>query len=164
MFRDCSPCGDSSDMTTTDGTGLPDWYEILQVRATAEPEVISGAFRALARKHHPDVGGCHERMTMINEAWAVLGSPERRADYDRGLASRPPARSAPSSGTGHEGPIARRRKGEDSSRIVDFGRYAGWSLLAVAERDREYLEWLQRSPAGRSLRDEIEAALRSRQP
>ena len=67
------------------GQGRPaviDLYEVLQVDRRAEPEVVRAAYRALARKNHPDFGGDVRRMASINEAWAVLGDPARRAAYD----------------------------------------------------------------------------------
>jgi len=33
----------------------------------------------------------------------------------------------------------------DSSSILDFGRYAGWSLAQIVEKDPDYLEWLVRT-------------------
>lgn len=67
-----------------------DHYEVLQVSHNAEPEVIDKAYRALAAKYHPDRAGSDraratERMTQVNEAYAVLSDPVRRAAYDRGL-------------------------------------------------------------------------------
>jgi len=60
-----------------------DYYDILGVRINSEPEVIKGAYNALARKHHPDVNpsGAH-RMTQVNEAYEILSNPLRKADYD----------------------------------------------------------------------------------
>jgi curved DNA-binding protein CbpA len=52
-----------------------DLYEVLQVDRGAEPEVIRAAYRALARRNHPDFGGDARRMATINEAWNVLGDP-----------------------------------------------------------------------------------------
>lgn len=60
-----------------------DYYAILQVDPKAEPEVIQAAYRRLAAKYHPDAGGDEERMKRINEAWDVLGDPQRRRAYDR---------------------------------------------------------------------------------
>ena len=39
--------------------------------------------------------------------------------------------------------------------VLDFGRYAGWSLRQIAMRDPDYLEWLRRTPAGRQYQTEI---------
>ena len=61
---------------------VTDHYEVLQVARSAEPEVIRAAFRALARKYHPDSGGSVNTMKAINEAWAVLADSARRAAYD----------------------------------------------------------------------------------
>jgi curved DNA-binding protein CbpA len=61
---------------------MTDPYEVLQVRADADHEVIQAAYRALARKHHPDRGGDPGEMARLNEAWAVLSDPRRRATHD----------------------------------------------------------------------------------
>ena len=67
-------------------TGSTDLYKVLQVDPEAEDEVISAAYRRLARKYHPDVATGEDsaaRMLAINAAWAVIGDPARRAAYDR---------------------------------------------------------------------------------
>ena len=46
--------------------------------------------------------------------------------------------------------------------VLDFGRYAGWSLRQLAARDPNYLEWLLRSPGGRQYHAEITALLQAR--
>jgi hypothetical protein len=46
--------------------------------------------------------------------------------------------------------------------VLDFGRYAGWSLRQVALRDPNYLEWLRRTPGGRQYQTEIVAVLTAR--
>jgi hypothetical protein len=43
--------------------------------------------------------------------------------------------------------------------VLDFGRYAGWSLRQLAAHDPDYLEWLVRSPGGRQYRGQITALL-----
>jgi curved DNA-binding protein CbpA len=63
-----------------------DPYKVLQVDPEAEDEVIAAAYRRLARKYHPDVGGGPEaeaRMTALNAAWELIGDPARRAAFDR---------------------------------------------------------------------------------
>lgn len=66
-------------------------YEVLGVPRTASDAEIRRAYLRLARRHHPDVqasqpgGGSEETMRRINEAWAVLGSVERRRRYDADL-------------------------------------------------------------------------------
>jgi len=44
---------------------------------------------------------------------------------------------------------------------LNFGRYSGWSLGEIARRDLEYIEWLDRTPIGRTYREEIDAILRA---
>ena len=64
---------------------LPDYYTILQVAPQAEAAVIEAAYRQLARLYHPDVNAAPDalaRMQAINDAYAVLRDPARRAEYD----------------------------------------------------------------------------------
>ena len=51
--------------------------------------------------------------------------------------------------------------GRPSGTVLNFGRYAGWSLGEVARHDIEYIEWLDRAPIGRNYRTEVDALLRS---
>src|SRR5580698_6555235 len=63
-----------------------DYYEILGVSRTATPEEIKQAFRKLARIHHPDVAknkaAGEAKFKEINEAYEVLGDPDKRRRYD----------------------------------------------------------------------------------
>jgi curved DNA-binding protein len=63
-----------------------DYYETLGVSKTATDEEIRSAFRKLARKYHPDVAkdkkAAEEKFKQINEAYEVLGDPEKRKKYD----------------------------------------------------------------------------------
>jgi curved DNA-binding protein len=63
-----------------------DYYESLGVARTATPEEIKQAFRKLARIHHPDVAknkaAGERKFKEINEAYEVLGDPEKRKRYD----------------------------------------------------------------------------------
>jgi molecular chaperone DnaJ len=63
-----------------------DYYERLGIPRTADEKEVRKAYRNLARKYHPDVckePGAEERFKEINEAYATLSDPERRAQYDR---------------------------------------------------------------------------------
>jgi curved DNA-binding protein len=63
-----------------------DYYQVLGVARDATPEQIQQAFRALARKYHPDVNkdpDAEDRFKQLNEAYHVLVDPETRKRYDR---------------------------------------------------------------------------------
>ena len=66
-------------------------YEVLGVPMGADQPEIQRAYRSLARRHHPDFHADADqatqtrnrrRMQDVNEAWSVLGDPERRRRYD----------------------------------------------------------------------------------
>lgn len=65
---------------------MRDYYEVLQVSPGADPEVIEKAYRVLARKRHPDActddRQAHEMMVELNQAYAILSDPVKRAAYD----------------------------------------------------------------------------------
>ena len=63
-----------------------DYYHALGVAREATAEEIKKAYRKLARKYHPDVSkekDAERRMKEINEAYAVLSDPQKRAAYDQ---------------------------------------------------------------------------------
>src|SRR5438874_809214 len=78
-----------------------DYYKTLGVGRAASDEEIHKAFRKLARQYHPDVAkdkkSAEEKFKEINEAYEVLGDPEKRkrydelgADWKQGAQFRPP--------------------------------------------------------------------------
>ncbi|HEU4797865.1 MAG TPA: molecular chaperone DnaJ, partial [bacterium] len=66
---------------------MRDFYAVLGVDRNASQDQIKQAFRRLARENHPDVKKddpqADDRFKEINEAYQVLGDPDRRAQYDR---------------------------------------------------------------------------------
>jgi curved DNA-binding protein CbpA len=166
-------------------------YEILMLHPSATLEIINAVYRQLAKQHHPDHAGPEgqHRMAEINEAYAILGNPEKRARYDElmGL-SEPTADRAPSSPRAsapgatnlkYEGGVwSVREPGEHPpapppfgeagppprnlptrGRVISFGRYRGWTVPQVAAYDRNYVEWLSRTMAGRTYQTELKEVL-----
>ena len=64
-----------------------DYYQILGVSKTASREEIQKAYRQLARKYHPDFNQndqkAKEKFQKVQEAFDVLGNPEKRQVYDQ---------------------------------------------------------------------------------
>jgi curved DNA-binding protein len=109
-----------------------DYYEVLGVSRDASAEEIKRAWRKLARKYHPDVSkepDAERRMKEINEAFEVLGDPEKRAAYDR-LAR------------GH-------RAGEEFQPPPDWGRGFGFEEGAAARDFSDFFEALFGGMRGR---------------
>jgi hypothetical protein len=66
-------------------------YDVLNVSVEAEPVVIEAAYKALMKRYHPDQkdGAAISRdAAEINEAYATLKDPGRRAEYDHRLWTR----------------------------------------------------------------------------
>jgi hypothetical protein len=71
--------------------GLRSLYDVLNVAPQAEPVVVEAAYKALIKKYHPDQAAeapVSKDAAAINEAFAVLKDPARRADYDHRLWSK----------------------------------------------------------------------------
>jgi curved DNA-binding protein len=61
-----------------------DFYEVLQISPTADPDTIHRVYRILAQRLHPDnrETGSIEGFRALTEAYKVLAEPESRASYD----------------------------------------------------------------------------------
>lgn len=63
-----------------------DYYQILGLNRNADEKEIKKTYRRLARKYHPDLNPgnkeAEKRFKEINEAYEVLGDPEKRKRYD----------------------------------------------------------------------------------
>lgn len=64
-----------------------DYYEVLGVDKSASDADIKKAFRALAKKYHPDMHPgdkeCEEKFKEAQEAYAVLSDPDKKRQYDQ---------------------------------------------------------------------------------
>jgi len=156
------------------------FYDVLFVSPRADRELLSVVYRHLAKRYHPDRDDSPEaaaRMTELNEAYATLSDPQKRARYDLevGLRARDPAVTSSSgdgrparagrvSSTGADGPYGEAGKPPSNpparGRPMTFGRYRGWTLNQVARYDHDYVEWLSRTTMGRTYKTELDELLR----
>src|ERR1700744_1961897 len=68
---------------------MRDPYDVLGVQRTADAAAIKGAFRKLAKKHHPDANkgdpkAAAQRFAEVNAAYEILGDQDKRKAFDRG--------------------------------------------------------------------------------
>jgi curved DNA-binding protein CbpA len=95
-----------------------------------------------------DASGSRPRAQTVSRDWTT-GRSTSGSGYD------PSTMGAPQ-GPGAAGPPP----GNPTGSVLNFGRYAGWSLGEIARADIEYLEWLDRMPIGRIYQHEIDGLLR----
>ncbi|MCL2517358.1 MAG: molecular chaperone DnaJ [Oscillospiraceae bacterium] len=64
-----------------------DYYDVLGLQKGASEDDIKKAFRALAKKYHPDMNpddkNAEAKFKEINEAYAILSDPEKKSRYDQ---------------------------------------------------------------------------------
>lgn len=115
-----------------------DYYALLGVLPSIDQGALAAVYRALLKKHHPDVHAGDtenaERITRrIIEAYEVLGNAASRAEYDRLRQDR----AAPSGDLDEDDPS------DDAQDLEDEQLDAAWLYIAryypEAERHREEL-------------------------
>lgn len=64
-----------------------DYYEVLGIDKNADDAAIKKAYRALAKKYHPDMNPgdaeAEKKFKEASEAYAILSDPEKRKQYDQ---------------------------------------------------------------------------------
>ena len=81
-----------------------DYYAILEIDWQSPPEQVRAAYRRLSKKWHPDLNPGKDvtrEMQDINEAYALLKNPEKRARYDKEYLLHQQAPERPTEGQAH---------------------------------------------------------------
>lgn len=98
-------------------------YDNLKVTRNAPVEVIRAAYRVMAQKYHPDLNTspqAAEVMRIVNEAWAALSDPAKRAEHDRWIREKELLEQRPAEGRSQgDGP---HRSASDSDRANSHER------------------------------------------
>jgi curved DNA-binding protein CbpA len=118
--------------------------------------------RQLAGRHHgPAIASAPSASTPApatgrhHDSSAYSATPRGADRASQPAAAEAPSRQASGRPDDHAGPP----QGEPFGPLLSFGRYEGWTLGQVARVDRTFLEWLRNVPAGRGLKEEIDAVL-----
>lgn len=98
-----------------------DYYALLGVEPDADLDTIKRAYRKKAAESHPDRGGTHRRMLLLNEAWETLSDAGRRRLYDERRAKASSERRGRSTAKSSE-LNAKRRSARRSRLAEDFAR------------------------------------------
>ena len=137
-------------------------YETLGVDPAASQEELRRAYRLMARRTHPDLGGSTTEFRAVQLAWELVGDEDARRDYDRslGAAAAPPDPSRPASGParpsqvrarsfGHPGALARERYVALVTEWLGRGETAPdpYSADVVRSAPREVRFWLAKALA-----------------
>ena len=81
---------------TSSPAASADYWSVLGLEPGADASNLKRAFRAQARRWHPDLNGndplAEERFKLVNEAYAVLSDPRRRQAWEAGMPADGPGR------------------------------------------------------------------------
>ena len=109
-------------------------YEVLGVPADADAAALRLAYRRALRTAHPDTGGDPVRFHAVQRAWSLVGTPEARAAFDRGL-------RGPTSAPTREAwaPAAPRRPRDSRPLARSYGHPGGLTRELYLARMREWV-------------------------
>jgi curved DNA-binding protein CbpA len=100
----------------------------------------------------------------VRAAWGAAAGPPRAESanplWTSGRSNIGTGYDAASMGRSMETGSAGPPPGRPSGSVLNFGRFAGWSLGEIGRTDIEYLEWLDRAPIGRQYQAELDQLLR----
>jgi hypothetical protein len=65
-------------------------YKLLGVSAACDEKEIRQAYRVLAKKAHPDLGGDAQKFDQLTQAYQLLMDTQKRQEYDRGTLLKEP--------------------------------------------------------------------------
>jgi curved DNA-binding protein CbpA len=98
-----------------------DPYAILGVSRGASRDEIGRAYRARAKRAHPDLGSATPTaMQDLNWAWRLLADPRRRAEWDR--------MHGGTTSSGHWATDAMPRRPDIHARDQDWSAQPGWTF------------------------------------
>src|SRR5689334_12224999 len=113
-----------------------DYYATLGVAKTATDKELKQAYRKLARKHHPDVNPgdktSESKFKEINEAYEVLGDPDKRRKYDELGANWRMYEQAQQHGQGAGSPFGFGTPGQDAW-TINMGGPGGYRTMSQEE-------------------------------
>ncbi|KDN66310.1 putative DnaJ domain-containing protein [Colletotrichum sublineola] len=149
LFRARNPA--AAPFTTSrplrDDVASTNHYETLKIAHDASPAEIKKSFYALSKTHHPDHNrddpDASRKFHAIAEAYSVLGTPAKRAAYDRSLPSSSSSGSQGRRGSYHStGPAGGRPASGLSRRRTTFRgpppsfyRSGGWGTQSAKRRE-----------------------------
>nr|WP_159606980.1 DnaJ domain-containing protein [Agromyces humi] len=109
-------------------------YEVLGVSADADAAALRLAYRRALRRAHPDTGGDTARFDAVQRAWVLVGTPDARAAFDRGMsgANAAPTREA-------WAPTAPRRPRDSRPLARSYGHPGGLTRERYLDRIREWV-------------------------
>jgi curved DNA-binding protein CbpA len=128
-------------------------YEVLGVRADANPDELRQGYRRALRRAHPDTGGSTAQFDAVQRAWIQVGTPEARAEFDRRGRSASPE---PTHETWAPAPPRQRRDSRPLAR--SYGHPGGLTRQRYLDGIREWVGY------GDEIPDPYDPALVRRAP